>query len=165
MLQRIIRIRWPGLLWMTPYMESSVGVSSQGPTTRLAHGCLMWFVALFLHPFLYDWPTNVCERLDTTYCRSWKRSSGRWEQHRKDSADVKRIPQARVPRPFSIWKHCCGKVPSLESIKKSCEYFLCAHCIVYDLTTLRLKADYWRSPWMLWLKLKGVWNELLARLS
>lgn len=28
-------------------MESSVGVSTQDPTTRLAHECLMWFVALY----------------------------------------------------------------------------------------------------------------------
>lgn len=50
---------WPGLLCLTAYMESSVGVSSQGLTTRLAHGCLMWLVALFPHLFLYDWPTSV----------------------------------------------------------------------------------------------------------
>lgn len=93
---------WPGLLCLMIYMESSVGVSSQGLTTRLAHGGLMWLVAFFLHPFLHDWPTNVCECLYTTDCQSWKCWSGHLEQPRKDQARVKRVRQARVPTSISI---------------------------------------------------------------
>lgn len=139
MLQRIVSIRDPVSFSWRPSWKVQWELPVRAWSTSLAHGCLMWFAALFLQPFLYDWPTNVCEFLYMTCCWSCKSLSGHF-------TNVMTVTQC-VSRTISIWNTVVEKFFNYkESFKNFYEYICCAHCIDYVLTTLKVKLIV--GPWM-----------------